>query len=107
MLQIFDELDGESTSDDSGLPDIPSGDEGVPAPVVHEIGDSPRSPSILEDQGNRDEPVEYLCDSGASTILYISDSSSESESKKRARSPDISVPGSSQKKRRFTVSIFN
>ena len=65
-------LDSESTSDDSGLPDIPSGDEGVPAPVVHEMGDSPRSPSILEDQGNRDEPVEYLCDSDSSTILYIS-----------------------------------
>ena len=108
MLQIFDELDGESTSDDSGLPDIPSGDEGEVVPVIYEnVMEPPSSPSIFGDQENRDEPVEDLCDSDASTILYISDSSSESESKKRARSPDISVPGPSQKKRRFTVSIFN
>ena len=96
MLQIFDELDGESTSDDSGLPDIPSGDEAVPAPVVHEIGDSPRSPSIIADKGVRDDSLDHLFDSDA-TVHY-------SESSTHSSASEYDEP---HRKKRFTVSIFN
>ena len=98
MLQIFDELDGESTSDDSGLPDIPSGDEGVPAPIVHEINQSPQSPSIIDHDFDKSELVENIVDSDASTVLYISESSDEeSVSRKRIRPPDIVSPGPTKK----------
>ena len=102
MLQIFDELDGESTSDDSGLPDIPSGDEGVPAPVVHEIGDSPRSPSITADKGVRDDSLEHLFDSDATD--HYSESSESSHKRTHSSASEYDEP---HRKKRFTVSIFN
>ena len=102
MLQIFDELDGESTSEDSGLPDIPSEEEGVPALVVDEINECPQSPSIIADKGGCDDALDQLFDSDA-TLLY---SESSQSSQKRSKSSDSECE-EPRRKKQFIVSICN